>query len=106
MNLYTTLTRTLVTVGTITVLAAGCGSQDPAAPARLGDTGSGTTDRVGVTSNRSAATPDSWASCRFTADQVERAQTAGSLPACVRSRQQEARREYRRLTRVQHVGHR
>jgi hypothetical protein len=105
MNLSTTLTRTLVTAGTLAVLAAGCGSNDPAAPARLGEPGAGTVDRVGVTSTRTAATPDSWTSCRYTADQVERAQTEGSLPACVRSRQQEARREYRRLTRVHHVGH-
>jgi hypothetical protein len=99
MLLPTTLTRTLVTAGTLAVLAAGCGSNDPASPARIGEPGTGTADRVGVT------TPDSWASCRFTADQVERARIDGSLPACVRSRQQEARREYRRLTRVHRFGH-
>ncbi len=100
MNLTTTLPRSLVTVGALAVLATGCGSHDPSAPARLGDSGSGS-----VTSTRPSATADSWTSCRFTADQVERAQTEGSLPACVRSRQREARREYRALTRVHHVGH-
>ena len=81
MNLTTTLTRSLVTVGALAVLAAGCGSHDPSAPARLGDSGSGSVDRVGVTSTRPAATANSWTSCRFTADQVERLKDAGLVDA-------------------------